>query len=139
MERELSMSKIWGKITGLFTNRTFAGIDKAGNRYFAKTEQIDGISKFLLPPTVYFISLINIQSCIIPCCFLLLLYMWNVHCLLVFNFRVAKLQLVVFAYSKFYVFFLTTLCLNYMLGFGQVRNFGDQGSRWPGCRFLQEQ
>ncbi|KAL1811459.1 uncharacterized protein LOC108192910 [Daucus carota subsp. sativus] len=39
------MSKIWEKITGLFTNRTFAGIDKAGNRYFAKTEQIDGIMK----------------------------------------------------------------------------------------------
>ncbi|XP_074348753.1 uncharacterized protein LOC141687400 isoform X2 [Apium graveolens] len=39
------MSKIWGKIRGLFTNRSFAGTDKSGNQYFARTELIDGIMK----------------------------------------------------------------------------------------------
>ncbi|KAK1360813.1 NADH dehydrogenase [ubiquinone] 1 alpha subcomplex subunit 12 [Heracleum sosnowskyi] len=39
------MSKIWGKIRGLFTNRSFEGTDKSGNHYFARTELIDGIMK----------------------------------------------------------------------------------------------
>ncbi|KAL9236300.1 hypothetical protein vseg_010987 [Gypsophila vaccaria] len=39
------MSKIIAKIAGIFSNRTMVGIDKAGNRYFARTELIDGIMK----------------------------------------------------------------------------------------------
>ncbi|KAM7498887.1 hypothetical protein LguiA_023301 [Lonicera macranthoides] len=39
------MSRIWGKIAGLFTNRTFAGMDKAGNRYFARKQEVDGVMK----------------------------------------------------------------------------------------------
>ncbi|KAF5730544.1 NADH:ubiquinone oxidoreductase 17.2kDa subunit isoform 1 [Tripterygium wilfordii] len=39
------MSKLFSRIAGLFSSRTFTGIDKAGNRYFAKKEEIDGIVK----------------------------------------------------------------------------------------------
>lgn len=39
------MSRLWAKIRGMFSNRTFVGIDKAGNRYFARHEEIDGIIK----------------------------------------------------------------------------------------------
>lgn len=39
------MWKIWGKVRGVFTNRSFAGTDKSGNKYFARTELIDGIMK----------------------------------------------------------------------------------------------
>ncbi|XP_051134026.1 uncharacterized protein LOC127253457 [Andrographis paniculata] len=39
------MSRLWAKLAGLFSSRTFVGMDKAGNRYFARTEQIDGAMK----------------------------------------------------------------------------------------------
>ncbi|KAL3639970.1 hypothetical protein CASFOL_014938 [Castilleja foliolosa] len=39
------MAKLWAKFTGLFTSRAFVGIDKTGNRYFARTEPIDGVMK----------------------------------------------------------------------------------------------
>ncbi|XVE50656.1 hypothetical protein DITRI_Ditri01bG0180800 [Diplodiscus trichospermus] len=39
------MSKLFARIAGFFSNRTFAGADKAGNRYFTKKEEIDGILK----------------------------------------------------------------------------------------------
>ncbi|KAK2990022.1 hypothetical protein RJ640_004700 [Escallonia rubra] len=39
------MSRLWGKIAGLFSARTFAGADKAGNRYFSRKEEIDGIQR----------------------------------------------------------------------------------------------
>lgn len=39
------MSRLWGKIAALFSNKTMAGVDKAGNRYFTRIEQIDGIMK----------------------------------------------------------------------------------------------
>ncbi|XP_011620460.1 mimitin, mitochondrial isoform X1 [Amborella trichopoda] len=39
------MSKWVSKIKGLFSSRTLAGVDKAGNRYFSRTEQIDGMMK----------------------------------------------------------------------------------------------
>lgn len=39
------MRRVLGKITGLFTNRTIAGVDKTGNKYFTRNEQIDGIMK----------------------------------------------------------------------------------------------
>ncbi|KAH7861903.1 hypothetical protein Vadar_032418 [Vaccinium darrowii] len=37
------MSKLWKRIAGLFGNRSMAGVDKSGNCYFARTEQIDGV------------------------------------------------------------------------------------------------
>ncbi|GAB2258645.1 hypothetical protein Droror1_Dr00014805 [Drosera rotundifolia] len=39
------MSKLLGRIAGYFSNRSFAGVDKAGNRYFSRNEVIDGIMK----------------------------------------------------------------------------------------------
>ncbi|XP_047318064.1 NADH dehydrogenase [ubiquinone] 1 alpha subcomplex assembly factor 2 [Impatiens glandulifera] len=39
------MSKLWAKLTGYIINRTFAGLDKSGNRYFTRIEEIDGIVK----------------------------------------------------------------------------------------------
>ncbi|XP_010675724.2 uncharacterized protein LOC104891691 isoform X3 [Beta vulgaris subsp. vulgaris] len=39
------MSKYIAKIAGLFSKRAMTGMDKAGNRYFARTEVIDGVMK----------------------------------------------------------------------------------------------
>lgn len=39
------MSRLWARFAGLFSNRTLVGMDKAGNRYFARTEEIDGVMK----------------------------------------------------------------------------------------------
>ncbi|CAK7335449.1 unnamed protein product [Dovyalis caffra] len=39
------MSKLLVRIAGYLTNRTLMGVDKVGNRYFARTEQNDGIMK----------------------------------------------------------------------------------------------
>ncbi|XP_021288769.1 uncharacterized protein LOC110419957 isoform X2 [Herrania umbratica] len=39
------MSKLFARIAGYFSNRTFIGVDKAGNRYFTRKEEIDGIRK----------------------------------------------------------------------------------------------
>ncbi|KAB2044339.1 hypothetical protein ES319_D01G082800v1 [Gossypium barbadense] len=39
------MSKLLSRIAGFFSNRTFIGVDKAGNRYFTRKEEIDGILK----------------------------------------------------------------------------------------------
>ncbi|CAN6691378.1 unnamed protein product [Malus baccata var. baccata] len=39
------MSKLFQKVAGFFTNRTMVGMDKAGNRYFARKEEVDGIMK----------------------------------------------------------------------------------------------
>ncbi|GAV72915.1 NDUFA12 domain-containing protein [Cephalotus follicularis] len=39
------MSKLFSRFAGLFSNRTLVGVDKAGNRYFTRKEEIDGIMK----------------------------------------------------------------------------------------------
>ncbi|KAL3736340.1 hypothetical protein ACJRO7_025318 [Eucalyptus globulus] len=39
------MSKIFSRIAGFFSSRTLVGMDKAGNRYFTRKEEIDGIMK----------------------------------------------------------------------------------------------
>ncbi|XWS09794.1 hypothetical protein CRYUN_Cryun39dG0019700 [Craigia yunnanensis] len=39
------MSKLFARIAGFFSNRTFVGVDNAGNRYFTRKEEIDGILK----------------------------------------------------------------------------------------------
>ena len=38
---------VWARIaSGLFGSRTMAGMDKAGNQYFARKDDIDGVSKY---------------------------------------------------------------------------------------------
>ncbi|XP_024459615.2 uncharacterized protein LOC7479343 isoform X1 [Populus trichocarpa] len=37
------MSKLLARIAGYLSNRTLVGVDKVGNRYFTRTEEIDGI------------------------------------------------------------------------------------------------
>ncbi|KAJ8542896.1 hypothetical protein K7X08_005419 [Anisodus acutangulus] len=39
------MSKLWARFAGLFSSKNFVGIDKAGNRYFKRIEELDGIMK----------------------------------------------------------------------------------------------
>ncbi|KAI3944808.1 hypothetical protein MKW92_005517 [Papaver armeniacum] len=39
------MSKLFSRLTGYFTSRNLAGVDKAGNRYFTLQENVDGIMK----------------------------------------------------------------------------------------------
>ncbi|KAG6791755.1 hypothetical protein NC653_001250 [Populus alba x Populus x berolinensis] len=39
------MSKLLARIAGYLSNRTLVGVDKVGNRYFTRTEEIDGIMK----------------------------------------------------------------------------------------------
>lgn len=39
------MSKLFSRIAGFFSNKTFMGVDKSGNRYFTRKEEIDGILK----------------------------------------------------------------------------------------------
>ncbi|URE23561.1 NADH ubiquinone oxidoreductase subunit NDUFA12 [Musa troglodytarum] len=39
------MSKLFSKFLGLFSSRTLVGVDKVGNRYFTRVEEIDGIMK----------------------------------------------------------------------------------------------
>ncbi|KAH7511688.1 hypothetical protein JRO89_XSUnG0176600 [Xanthoceras sorbifolium] len=39
------MSKLLSRIAGFFSSRSIAGVDKAGNRYFSRTEEIDGLMK----------------------------------------------------------------------------------------------
>lgn len=39
------MSKLFSRIAGFFTSRNFVGVDKAGNRYFTRVEEVDGIMK----------------------------------------------------------------------------------------------
>ncbi|XP_057486433.1 uncharacterized protein LOC130772549 isoform X1 [Actinidia eriantha] len=41
----MSVSKLWARIAGLFGSRSMSGMDKAGNRYFARKEEIDGVMK----------------------------------------------------------------------------------------------
>ncbi|CAN0915635.1 hypothetical protein LINGRAHAP2_LOCUS29231 [Linum grandiflorum] len=39
------MSKLFARISGYFSNRALAGVDKAGNRYFSRIEEVDGVTK----------------------------------------------------------------------------------------------
>ncbi|KAL9319813.1 hypothetical protein ACSQ67_011652 [Phaseolus vulgaris] len=39
------MRRLLGKISGLFSNRSKVGIDKAGNKYFTRNEEVDGVMK----------------------------------------------------------------------------------------------
>ncbi|XP_020674621.1 NADH dehydrogenase [ubiquinone] 1 alpha subcomplex assembly factor 2 isoform X1 [Dendrobium catenatum] len=39
------MSRLFAKLLGFFSSRTLVGVDKAGNRYFTRKEEVDGIMK----------------------------------------------------------------------------------------------
>lgn len=39
------MSKLFTRLAGFFSSRTFVGVDKVGNRYFTRKEEVDGILK----------------------------------------------------------------------------------------------
>ncbi|KAL4395672.1 hypothetical protein AHAS_Ahas01G0015300 [Arachis hypogaea] len=39
------MRRVLGKISGLLSNRNMVGVDKTGNKYFTKMEEVDGIMK----------------------------------------------------------------------------------------------
>ncbi|XP_021905922.1 uncharacterized protein LOC110820672 isoform X2 [Carica papaya] len=39
------MSKLFSRLAGLFSGKNLAGVDKAGNRYFTRKEEIDGVMK----------------------------------------------------------------------------------------------
>jgi len=60
------MSKLLARIAGYLSNRTMVGVDKVGNRYFTRTEEIDGISKWVsLFPVKFFLLelLISLDIC----------------------------------------------------------------------------
>ncbi|KAL0873202.1 hypothetical protein Bca101_022907 [Brassica carinata] len=40
------MSRIWGRVAGLFRSKSFIGADKTGNKYFSRMEQIDGLGEY---------------------------------------------------------------------------------------------
>uniref|UniRef100_A0A1D1Y326 NADH dehydrogenase [ubiquinone] 1 alpha subcomplex subunit 12 n=1 Tax=Anthurium amnicola TaxID=1678845 RepID=A0A1D1Y326_9ARAE len=39
------MSRLLSKVTSFFSSRTLVGVDKAGNRYFTRKEDVDGVGK----------------------------------------------------------------------------------------------
>lgn len=39
------MRRLLGKISGFLSNRTKVGVDKAGNKYFTRMEELDGVMK----------------------------------------------------------------------------------------------
>ncbi|KAL0406932.1 UNVERIFIED_CONTAM: hypothetical protein Slati_4007100 [Sesamum latifolium] len=41
------MSRLWARFSGLFSSRALVGMDKTGNRYFARTEEIDGVIEWI--------------------------------------------------------------------------------------------
>ncbi|XP_040987508.1 uncharacterized protein LOC121235249 isoform X4 [Juglans microcarpa x Juglans regia] len=41
------MLKLFARIAGYFSNRNLVGVDKAGNRYFTRKDEIDGIIEWI--------------------------------------------------------------------------------------------
>ncbi|XP_054797929.1 uncharacterized protein LOC129302986 isoform X2 [Prosopis cineraria] len=41
------MSRLLARIAGFFSNRAQVGVDKAGNRYFTRKEEIDGVIEWI--------------------------------------------------------------------------------------------
>ncbi|CAN7109962.1 unnamed protein product [Brassica rapa subsp. narinosa] len=41
------MSRLWGRVAGMFRSKSFIGVDMTGNKYFSRTEQIDGLGEYL--------------------------------------------------------------------------------------------
>ena len=63
------MSKLFSRIVGYIKNRSLMGMDKAGNQYFVRTEEIDGISKWVssLNPLVAFSLFWDLGICYSLC------------------------------------------------------------------------
>ncbi|KAG5414088.1 hypothetical protein IGI04_001655 [Brassica rapa subsp. trilocularis] len=40
------MSRLWGRVAGMFRSKSFIGADMTGNKYFSRTEQIDGLGEY---------------------------------------------------------------------------------------------
>lgn len=40
------MSRIWARVAGLFSSKSFIGVDKTGNKYFSRMEEIDGLGEY---------------------------------------------------------------------------------------------
>jgi NADH dehydrogenase [ubiquinone] 1 alpha subcomplex assembly factor 2 len=40
-----AMSRLWARFAGLFSSKSFIGVDKTGNKYFSRMEEIDGFVK----------------------------------------------------------------------------------------------
>lgn len=41
------MSRLWARFAGLFSSKSFIGVDKTGNKYFSRMEEIDGLGELL--------------------------------------------------------------------------------------------
>ncbi|ESQ54575.1 hypothetical protein EUTSA_v10026517mg [Eutrema salsugineum] len=39
------MSRLWARVAGFFSSKSFIGVDKTGNKYFSRVEEIDGLAK----------------------------------------------------------------------------------------------
>jgi len=63
------MSKLLARIAGYLSNRTLVGVDKVGNRYFTRTEEIDGISKWVSPLPVVNLCLFFSLHLLLVCVF----------------------------------------------------------------------
>jgi NADH dehydrogenase [ubiquinone] 1 alpha subcomplex assembly factor 2 len=63
------MSKLMARIAGYLSNRTLVGVDKVGNRYFTRTEEIDGISKCVSPLPVVNLCLFFSLHLLLVCIF----------------------------------------------------------------------
>lgn len=61
------MSRFFARIAAVFRNRTQVGVDKAGNRYFTRKEEIDGVSKWAS-------SILSLSLAIFFLCLRLFLY-----------------------------------------------------------------
>jgi len=40
------MSRLWARFAGLFSSKSFIGVDKTGNKYFSRMEEIDGFGEY---------------------------------------------------------------------------------------------
>ena len=63
------MSKLLARIAGYLSNRNLVGVDKVGNRYFTRTEEIDGISKWVSPLPVVDLCLFFSLHLLLVCIF----------------------------------------------------------------------
>jgi len=41
-----AMSRLWARFAGLFSSKSFIGVDKTGNKYFSRMEEIDGLGEY---------------------------------------------------------------------------------------------
>lgn len=81
------MRRLLGKISGFLSNRTMVGVDKTGNKYFTRNEEVDGISKCLsfhslsLYTLFMLLLLLSLWFCVLLCFEILSLYMCSLPCM----------------------------------------------------------